>query len=102
MINKVSKCSLTSWVKFFIALMLVTTNIGGCQTFPETPREVLVSVKVSCVPLDFPWERFKTDKEFMELDDYGFVVELWIDRRARISYAEKLEAIAKECQRVRP
>jgi hypothetical protein len=68
----------------------------------QVPKEVRVSVPVSCVaPADVPKApALLSDAELWGFDSYRRTWALWGDRAARRAYIAELEAVALGCSKI--
>lgn len=76
--------------------------LAGCAAAPVIPTEVQIPVVVSCI--DRPIERpeLATDAGIRALNDYHLPLQLWLDRRVRQLYEQRLEAMIEACRTAQP
>lgn len=80
----------TAWFTLFLL-------ITGCASAPGPAVPVQVPVTVPCV-VDPPGDpEFPSDETLLALDEYSFVISLWMDRRLRSQYEAKLKASTAGC-----
>lgn len=77
--------------------------LAGCQSAPQIRREVKVPVIISCIsdPIE-PAPKLATDDELKALDDYRLPLALWLDRKERQLYQQRLEATVEACRSAQP
>ena len=80
-------------------ICIIYATLAGCATVKEVPKVTTVEIPIP-VPCahDAPKPDLKSDDDFKVMDDYNFVIELWIDRQKRQGYEAELEAILEACK----
>jgi hypothetical protein len=80
-----------------ICLFFAVFCTYGCAHVDEKPISVHIPIPVPCA-VEVPKPELLTDEQFKALDDYRFVMELWLDRRLRQGYEGELEAALEGCR----
>ncbi len=82
-----------------VVSVVACVSMMGCETIPPPPQRISVAVPVACLPSTMPARpAIATEAELALMDDYKYVLAIFLDRRALLDYSAELEAVLLACK----